>query len=112
MSSLANSANLTGELCKAMLPVAVAAVGRKHEVFASVLVGAILTLGMSPVAPAEAGTITTFFGEDDGAPVGGPFPNSSVAQTSFLAAASTFGTVSTRGFGDLPVGFQTTYTFP
>jgi hypothetical protein len=46
----------------------------------------------------------------------GPFPNSSVAQTSFLAAflaaAATFGTVSTHGFGDLPVGFQTTYTFP
>jgi hypothetical protein len=69
------------------------------------------------MSPAEAGTlggagtITTFFGEDDGAPVGGPFPNSTVAQTSFLAAAANFGTVSTHGFGDQPVGFQTSYTF-
>lgn len=61
--------------------------------------------------PAQAGTITTFSGLDDGAPIGGPFPNSSVAQTSFLAAAATFGAVSTHGFGDQPVGFQTSYTF-
>jgi hypothetical protein len=81
----------------------------KREVFASILVG-ILTLGMSPVAPAEAGTIAIFSGQDDGAPVGGPFPNSSVAQTSFLAAATTFGTVRSHGFADQPVGFQTTYT--
>ena len=33
------------------------------------------------------------------------------AQTSFLAAAATFGTVSNHGFEGQPLGFQTTYTF-
>src|SRR5262245_29918501 len=81
----------------------------KHEV-ANVLVGIALTLGMSPIAPAHA-AIVTFSGQDDGAPVGGPFPSSFLAQDFFLAAAAPFGPISTHGFGDQPVGFQTTDTF-
>jgi hypothetical protein len=81
----------------------------KREAFASVLIGAILTLGMSPVAPADA-AIVTFFGQDNNAPVEGPFPSSFLAQDFFLAAAATFGPVVTHGFEDQPVGFRTTYT--
>jgi hypothetical protein len=81
----------------------------KREAFASVLVGAILTLRMSPVAPADA-AIVTFFGQDNNAPVEGPFPSSFLAQDFFLAAAATFGPVVTHGFEDQPVGFRTTYT--
>jgi PEP-CTERM motif len=56
--------------------------------------------------PARATTIT-FSGIDDGAPVGGPFPNSSVAQASFTAAASAFGTLSNVTFESNAVGFNT-----
>ena len=78
-----------------------------HIVFAGSIIGA-LALG-TPLA--QAGTITPFSGQDNGAPLGGPFPNSTAAQTSFLAAAATFGTVSNHGFEGQPLGFQTTYTF-
>jgi hypothetical protein len=63
------------------------------------------------LAPAHAGTITPFSGQDDGAATTGPFPNSTTARNSFLAAAGTFGTVSNHGFESQPLGFQTTYTF-
>ena len=48
--------------------------------------------------------ITTFTGSDDGAPITGPFPNSSAAQTAFLAAA---GSTSLLTFENLAVGFYT-----
>ena len=79
-----------------------------HVAFAGGVIGA-LAFG-TPLA--QAGTITPFSGQDNGAPLGGPFPNSIAAQTSFLAAAATFGTVSNHGFEGQPLGFQTTaYTF-
>ena len=79
-----------------------------HVAFAGSIIGA-LAFG-TPLA--QAGTITPFSGQDNGAPLGGPFPNSIAAQTSFLAAAATFGTVSNHGFEGQPLGFQTTaYTF-
>ena len=78
-----------------------------HIAFAGSIIGA-LALG-TPLA--QAGTIS-FSGQDNGALLGGPFPNSIAAQTSFLAAAATFGTVSNHGFEGQPLGFQTTaYTF-
>src|SRR6476659_9949776 len=81
----------------------------KSKAFAGSILGAILALA-TPLA--QAGTITPFSGQDNGAPLGGPFTNSSAAQTSFLAAAATFGTVSNHGFEGQPLGFQTTaYTF-
>jgi hypothetical protein len=61
---------------------------------------------------ARAGTIIQFSGQDDGAPTTGPFPESSAARTSFLAAAAAFGTVSNHGFESQPLVFKTTpYTF-
>ena len=79
-----------------------------HEDFPHPALGQDFT--PSPTARrAQAGTGAR--ARNDGAPIGGPFPNSSVAQTSFLTAAATFGAVSTHSFGDQPVGFQTSYTF-
>jgi hypothetical protein len=63
-------------------------------------------------SPADAGIVTVFSGQDDGAATTGPFPNSNTARNSFLTAASAFGTVSNHGFESQPLGFQTTpYTF-
>jgi len=50
---------------------------------------------------AQAGPIT-YSNTDDGAPTTGPFPNSDAAQTTFLAAAATFGPVVTETFEELP----------
>jgi hypothetical protein len=54
--------------------------------------------------PAQA-TIVTFVGQDDGAPVTGPFPLSDAAQTSFEAAAAAFGSLNTITYENLAVGF-------
>jgi PEP-CTERM motif len=56
---------------------------------------------------AMAGTINTFNGLDDGAPVTGPFPNSAAAQLSLLTAATAFGPTNTITFEGLPLGFTT-----
>jgi hypothetical protein len=56
------------------------------------------------VASAQAGTVTTYIGADDGAPVTGPFPISAAAETLFLAGASAYGPVSTINFDSLTVG--------
>jgi|HubBroStandDraft_6_1064221.scaffolds.fasta_scaffold04279_8 hypothetical protein len=56
---------------------------------------------------ALAGTITPFTGSDDGAPITGPFPNSTAAQTAFLAAA---GSTTTSNFQSLAVGVYTPFT--
>lgn len=50
-------------------------------------------------------TTTTFTGQDDGALTTGPFPNSSAAQTSFLAAASAFGPTHTITYESLATGY-------
>lgn len=47
---------------------------------------------------AMAGTITTYSGQDDGALSTGPWPNSSAAQTAFLAAAGLLSPVYTMTF--------------
>ncbi len=47
---------------------------------------------------------------DDGAPVGGPFPNSKAERNLFNAAASAFGPFRTRGLEGQPVGFHNTVT--
>ena len=57
------------------------------------------------VGSAQA-TIQTFVGQDDGAPVGGPFPNSVAAQAAFEAAAATFGSLNTITYENLAVGFS------
>ena len=69
--------------------------------------GAVVVVSLATGGRAEAGTIETFFGQDDGAPIGGLFPNSVAAQTNFLVAASVFGPLSIpHTFETLPVGFQ------
>jgi hypothetical protein len=50
-------------------------------------------------------TIVTFAGQDDRAPVTGPFPNSVAAQASFEAAAAAFGTLNAITYENLAVGF-------
>jgi PEP-CTERM motif-containing protein len=56
---------------------------------------------------AMASTIITYTGSDDGAPITGPFPLSTAAQTAFLAAA---GSTTTDNFASLPVGVYTPFT--
>jgi hypothetical protein len=59
---------------------------------------------------AMAGTINTFTGQDNGAPVAGPFPSSSAAQAGFKSAAGSFGSLNTITFEGLPVGYSTPFT--
>lgn len=56
---------------------------------------------------AMAGSITFYTGSDDGAPITGPFPNSTSAQTAFLAAA---GSTTTSNFQSLAVGVYSPFT--
>ena len=73
---------------------------------------AALAIAVVFAAPANAGTVTTFVGQDDGAPITGPFPSSAAAQTNFLAAAGAFGTLSiNHDFEDQPVGFSNSNTW-
>ena len=62
---------------------------------------AVATLALAAAGAASAGT-TTYVGQDDGAPIGGPFTNSSAAQTAFFAGAS--GPMVTENFDSQPVG--------
>jgi hypothetical protein len=65
--------------------------------------GAFLVAALAFAVPAQAVTVT-FSGQDDGAPVGGPFPNSSAAETDFRAAAAAYGSVRTETFESSVVG--------
>lgn len=60
--------------------------------------------------PAAAGNITEYIGNDDGAPVTGPFPASSASQAMFEAAAMGIASINTITFETLPVGFQSSFT--
>jgi hypothetical protein len=61
-------------------------------------------LGLAINAPVQAGSVTTFFGQDDG-PSGDA--NSLAAQTAFLTAAAAFGPLSiVHSFEDQPLGFN------
>jgi hypothetical protein len=59
---------------------------------------------IAAAAPAAAVTMV-FNGQDDGAPVTGPFTNSVAAQAQFLAAAAAYGPVVTEGFETAAQGF-------
>jgi hypothetical protein len=61
----------------------------------TLLLSAIASIGLLSTVGAQAG-ITTFSGQDDGAPTSGPFTNSDATASSFLSAASGFGAVHTR----------------
>ena len=78
---------------------------------AALLVGAIVSVGLLSTVGAQAG-ITTFSGQDDGAPTSGPFTNSDAAASSFLTAASGFGSVYTETFEGVAVGPGPTWTLP
>lgn len=60
--------------------------------------------------PAMASNITEYIGYDDGAPITGPFPASSAAQSMFLNAAGGIARTGTITFETLPVGFQSTFS--
>jgi len=76
----------------------------KNMIFATALAFAL---------PAAAGaTITTFSGQDDGAPVGGTFTNSDAAAANFYAAALPYAPLVTTGFETIPVGFSHHYALP
>lgn len=69
----------------------------------------ILAVTVLLALTAMAGTVT-FSGSDDGAPMTGPFPNSSAAQSSFLTAAGLLGTTNTITFENLAVGLSSGFT--
>ena len=74
-------------------------------------IGAIIVLLALIALPAIASAaIVTFSGQDDGAPVVGPFPNSVAAQTAFTAAAGVLGSLNTITFENLAVGYYTPFT--
>jgi hypothetical protein len=58
---------------------------------------------LAAAVPASAASVV-FSGQDDGAPVGGPFVNSAAAEAAFMAAAAAFGTVATETFEGATVG--------
>lgn len=66
--------------------------------------GTALLAALSSMPLSAQAAITVFHGEDQGAAIAGPFTNSDAAQTSFLGAASGFGSVRTETFGSLAVG--------
>jgi len=67
----------------------------------------VVTLAMALCAvPALADNIFEYIGVDDGAPVTGPFPASSLAQSQFLASAKNIGPINTITFETTPLGFQ------
>jgi hypothetical protein len=71
----------------------------------AVVAGAVLLMATS----ASAG-IVVFSAQDDGAPVGGPFPSSAAAEASFKAAAAGLGTINTITFEGVPLGFNTPFS--
>lgn len=70
----------------------------------------IFALVVSFVSATSAQAVTIYSGQDDGV-FPGPFPNSNAARAQFLAAAATFGEVSTHNFSAQPLGYQTNYTW-
>lgn len=66
------------------------------------LLAGVLALGATTGANA---VVTTFSGQDDGAPLGGPYTNSAAAEAAFLAAAAANGAVVTETFESQAVGF-------
>jgi hypothetical protein len=71
--------------------------------FARTTAVALLAATLASV-PAAAVTTTTFTGQDDGAAVGGPFPNSAAAEAAFKAAAAAYGKVKTETLESATVG--------
>ncbi|HUP04111.1 MAG TPA: PEP-CTERM sorting domain-containing protein [Bryobacteraceae bacterium] len=61
-------------------------------------------------AGTASASITTYAGQDDGADVGGPFPNSGSAAADFATAAGLLGLVDTITFEDLTAGFNPSIT--
>jgi hypothetical protein len=57
------------------------------------------------VGPAKASPIVIFSGQDNGASTSGPFPLSTIAQTSFETAATAFGPLNTITYESLAVGY-------
>ena len=68
----------------------------------SALLGALAAVALA--YPATAATVI-FSGQDDGAAPGDAYVNSAAAEAAFLAAASSFGTVTTDGFESAAVGY-------
>jgi hypothetical protein len=59
---------------------------------------------------AMAGTIVTYSGQDDGAAITGPFPNSYAAQEAFDAVAGTLSPIGTIDFENQPLGYNANFT--
>jgi hypothetical protein len=74
----------------------------KKSVNRSVLIVALVLCAGS----LQAGTITVFQGQDDGAATTGPFTNSNAAQASFETAASGFGSTNTITYESLSAGYN------
>lgn len=75
---------------------------RTRNLVASALVSTLVLIGNA----AQASTIT-FSGQDNGAPITGPFPNSTAAQAAFTTAALAFGTTNTLTFENVAGGNYT-----
>jgi hypothetical protein len=69
----------------------------------------VVIAGMSVVF-AGTSLADVFSGQDNGAPTTGPFPNSTAAQTSFVAAASLLSPLGLITFENQPTGFNTSFT--
>lgn len=57
-------------------------------------------------------TVTVFNGQDDGAPLSGPFTNSNAAEAAFLLAAAAQGPVTTETFEGKAIGYYSPITIP
>jgi hypothetical protein len=79
----------------------------RNRLIALAAASAIIAL---TTAGADA-AIVTFSGQDDGAPIAGPFPNSVAQQAAFLTAASAFGAVNSHDFQNQPLGFNANLTW-
>lgn len=75
------------------------------------LSGALLAVALCAMPISAQAAINIFSGQDDGASTAGPFPNSSAAETSFLAAAAGFGPVRTETFQSFAVGSGGPFAF-
>jgi hypothetical protein len=79
----------------------------KNASFATAAI-AMLCAALMPGAPAHAGSVTTFSGQDDGSEVGLPlfsYVNSNAALLSFLATLNTYGVETRNGFGGVTNAF-------
>jgi hypothetical protein len=74
----------------------------------TVAVSSALAMG---AAGAHA-SINVFEEQDDGAPVGGPFPNSDFAQAQLIVSSAFYGPVTTETFESLPVGYSPSFAIP